>query len=74
MLYKDKIYSDHIKIIKYNNMINHIINNSEIGRFKNICSGNENCKNITRYKYLNQATKNYNYFCTDCLKLKELPI
>jgi len=74
MVYKDKIYSDLIKIVEYNAMVNHIINNSKIGRFRNICSGLKECKNLTRYQYPNPETKNYNYFCTDCLKLKELPI
>ena len=51
-----------------------IINKSDKGNYKNICSGAKDCKNKTVYKY--EHLKNYLYFCTECINLKktELPI
>ena len=74
MTYKDEVYKNHVKLANYNSWVRDIINNSEKGRFRNICSGVEDCKNLTRYKYPNQQTKIYNYYCTECLRQQEFPI
>ena len=72
--HRDKIYKEHVEQSNYNSWVNNIINNSEVGRFRNICWGFEDCKNLTRYKYPNPQTKIYNYYCTKCLRLKEFAI
>tara|TARA_R110002096_G_C14545103_1_gene718747 strand:- start:1192 stop:1410 length:219 start_codon:yes stop_codon:yes gene_type:complete len=53
-----------------------IINKSERGKYKNICSGEAHCKNKTIYKYHLYIQKMYIYFCSSCINLKntELPI
>ena len=51
-----------------------IINKSDKGNYKNICSGAKNCNNRTVYKH--QQLKEYNYYCAECIDIKktELPI
>jgi len=51
-----------------------IINESEHGKYKNICSGSKDCKNKTVYKF--RYLKTYNYYCIECINIKntELPI
>ena len=62
------------QIDKRRDFYNKIINESEHGKYKNICSGSKDCKNKTVYKF--RYLKTYNYYCIECINIKntELPM
>ena len=49
-----------------------VINESEKGRYRNICSGSRDCKNKTVFKF--RHLKEYNYYCSECINLKNTEI
>ena len=61
-----------IELINLRDKINHILKESEYGNYKNACSGLDDCRNKTNYKY--EFLKEFKYFCKECLNLKRTEI
>tara|TARA_R110001583_G_scaffold1320_2_gene10841 strand:+ start:917 stop:1138 length:222 start_codon:yes stop_codon:yes gene_type:complete len=59
------------EIDKIRDFYNKIINESEHGNYKNVCTY-ENCNNRTVYKH--QELKDYKYYCNKCVDIKKTEV